>query len=152
MAKKYKVYDLSHTIGPTTPLWPGSGDLVTERIQYHARDGVAGRMYHMHMHIGTHADSPFHVTHGLRYTDQLPLDGYFGTGVVVSIKKPKWAKILPEDLEKAKPKIEKGDIVIINSGMHKKYFDGPDYFFYTSGLYREAAEWFVKKGVKAGGC
>ncbi len=58
---------------------------------------------------------------------------------------------MPEDLEKTIPKIGKGDIVIINSGMHKKWGDSPNYFFYTPGLYKEAAEWFVKKGVKAVG-
>ena len=46
------------------------------------------------------------------------------------------------------PKIEKGDIIIINSGWHKKFADHPDYYFYTPGLYKEAAEWFVEKGVR----
>lgn len=152
MAKKLKFYDLTHPLIPgKVPMWPGSPDFIVERGVYHARNGVLTQTYHIHMHFGTHADSPIHVLPGLEYTGDLPLEKFYGTGVVVRIEKKKWEKIMPEDLEKATPKIEKGDIVIINSGMHKKYGDNPDYFFYTPGLYREAAEWFVAKGVKAVG-
>lgn len=151
MPKKFKIYDLSHPIEPNMPLWPGSPDIKIERLHYQAKTGVLTQQYTMHMHIGTHADSPIHVLPGLPYTADVPLESYYGTGVVVRVEKKKWEKIMPEDLEKATPKIEKGDIVIINSGAHKHYADHPDYFFYTSGLYKEAAEWFVKKGVKAVG-
>ena len=151
MAKKVKIYDLSHRIETGMPLWPGSPDIKLERFHYHSAGAVQTTLYTMHMHLGTHADSPIHVLPNMPFTADLPLESYYGTGVVVKIEKKKWEKILPEDLEKARPKIEKGDIVIINSGQHKKWGDNPDYFFYTSGLYKEAAEWFVKKGVKAVG-
>lgn len=55
---------------------------------------------------------------------------------------------MPEDLENARPKIEKGGIVMINSGSHHKYSDSIEYFCYSPGLYRESGEWFVEKGVK----
>jgi kynurenine formamidase len=58
---------------------------------------------------------------------------------------------MPEDLEKAEPKIERGDIVIINTGWHKYWGDSTQYFSYSPGLYLEAGEWFVEKGVKAVG-
>jgi kynurenine formamidase len=58
---------------------------------------------------------------------------------------------MPEDLEKARPKIEKGDIVMINTGWHHKYSDSTEYFCYSPGLYREAGEWLVAKGVKCVG-
>lgn len=151
MAKKVKLYDLTHPVWHGMPLWPGSPDIKIERWAYHAKDAVLTQIYTTHMHVGTHADSPIHVLPGLPYTGDLPLESYYGTGVVISIQKKKWEKIMPEDLEKATPKIEKGDIVIINSGWHKKYGDHPDYFFYTPGLYKEAAEWLVEKGVKAVG-
>jgi kynurenine formamidase len=68
-----------------------------------------------------------------------------------SIPKGKWEKIMPEDLEKAEPKIEPGDIVIINTGWHKYYGDSVQYFCYSPGLYVEAGEWLRDKGVKAVG-
>jgi kynurenine formamidase len=58
------------------------------------------------MHCTTHADSPVHVIEGLEYTDEIPLEKYYGTGVIVSIPKGKWEVITPEDLEKARPRID----------------------------------------------
>lgn len=148
---KVRLVDLSHMVGPHSPAWPGSAAFKVDRWTYHAKDGAFTQSFTTHMHVGTHADSPIHVLPGVPYTHELPLESYYGTGVVVRIAKKKWEKIMPEDLEKARPKIEEGDIVIINSGMHKKYADHPDYFFYSPGLYKEAGEWFVEKKVKAVG-
>jgi kynurenine formamidase len=85
------------------------------------------------------------------FTDEIPLDKYYGTGVVVDIPKGKWGVITPDDLEKARPKIEKGDMVIVHTGWYKKYSDSVEYFCYSPGLYKEAGEWFVEKKVKAVG-
>ena len=37
---------------------------------------------------------------------------------------------------------------MINTGSHLNYGDNPDYFAYSPGLYKEAAEWIVERGVK----
>src|SRR4030042_1212392 len=148
---KVKLYDLSHPFGDKVPLWPYFADVKIERMHYHAKSGVLSQVITTTMHCTTHADSPAHVFEGGRFTDEIPLEKYYGTGVAVSIPKKKWEKIMPEDLEKVRPKIEKDDIVIINSGWHHKYADSVEYFCYSPGLYREAAEWFVKKGVKCVG-
>jgi kynurenine formamidase len=65
--------------------------------------------------------------------------------------KGKWEAITADDLEKATPKIEKGDIVIIHTHMHAKFGDNKDYFGRSPGLVPSAAEWLVEKGVKAVG-
>ena len=51
-------------------------------------------------------------------------------GVAVSIPKGKWGVVTPDDLEKATPKIEPNDIVMINTGAHRLYGDNDDYFAY----------------------
>ena len=56
--------------------------------------------------------------------------------------------ITAEDLEKATPEIRPGDIVMINTGAHRLFGDNDDYFAYSPGLYTEAAQWLVDKGVK----
>jgi kynurenine formamidase len=148
---KVKLFDLSHPFGHNAPLWPYFEDVKIERIHYHAKSGVLTQRITTVMHCTTHADSPAHVIEGTPYTHEIPLEKYYGTGVVVSIPKNKWEVITPEDLEKARPKIEKGDIVIINSGWHKYWGDNRKYFAYSPGLYKEAGEWFVARGVKAVG-
>jgi len=151
LGKNLKLYDLSHPFGDKVPLWPYFPDVKIERMHYHAKSGLLSQIITTSMHCTTHADSPAHVIEGTPYTADIPIESYFGTGVVVSIPKGKWEKIMPEDLEKAKPKIEKGDIVIINTGWHKYWGDSTKYFCYSPGLYKEAGEWFVEKGVKAVG-
>ena len=148
---KTTLVDLSHPFGHNAPLWPYFEDVKIERVHYHAKSGVLSQRITTVMHCTTHADSPAHVIEGTEFTDEIPLDKYYGTGVVVDIPKGKWEVITPEDLEKARPKIEKGDIVIVHTGWHRYYSDSRKYFAYSPGLYKEAGEWFVERGVKAVG-
>ena len=71
--------------------------------------------------------------------------------MVLSIPKRKWELIEPADLEKATPKIQRGDIVLIDTGWHRKYSDSIEYFGHAPGLSKAAAQWLVKKGVKTVG-
>lgn len=148
---KTKLVDLSHPFGHNAPLWPYFPDVKIERFHYHAKSGVLSQQITTFMHCTTHADSPAHVIEGAPYTDEIPLESYYGTAVVVDIPKGKWEVITPDDLERAEPRIKKGDIVIIHTGWHHYYSDSRKYFAYSPGLYREAGEWFVEKGVKAVG-
>ena len=144
-------YDLSHPWGDKAPLWPYFPDVKIERFHYHAKSRVLSQQITTFMHCTTHTDAPAHVIEGEPFMDEVPLDRFFGTGVVVSIPQGKWEMITPEDLERAEPRIEAGDIVIINSGWHKYYGDNVGYFCYSPGLYLEAGQWFVERGVKAVG-
>lgn len=148
---KVKLYDLSQPFGDKCPLWPYFEDVKIERVHYHAKSGVLSQKVTTVMHCTTHADSPAHVIEGAAFTDEIPLEKYYGTGVIVDIPKGKWGKVMPEDLEKARPAIEKGDIVIVRTGWHQYWGDSTKYFCHSPGLYREAGEWFVAKGVKAVG-
>ena len=62
----------------------------------------------MVMHCATYADSPAHVIEGLQFTHQLPLDLYYGTGVMVVIPKKQWELTTAKDLENAMPNIQNG--------------------------------------------
>lgn len=144
-------YDLSHTFGPNAPLWPYFDDVEIKRIHYHAKSGVLSQRVSTVMHCTTHLDAPAHVVEGTPYTDEIPLEQFFGTGVAVSIPKRQWEVITPDDLEAARPEIRPGDFVIINTGWHHHYADNRKYFIYSPGLYKEAGIWLRERGVKAVG-
>jgi kynurenine formamidase len=148
---KQVLVDLSHPFGDKSPLWPYFEDVKIERVHYMAKSGVLSQKITTVMHCTTHADSPGHVVEGLPFTHEIPLDRYYGTGVVVDIPKQRWELITAKDLEQATPKIQKDDIVIIHTGWNKYWGDNKHYFAYSPGLGKEAGEWFVKKGVKAVG-
>jgi kynurenine formamidase len=144
-------FDLSHPWGHNAPLWPYFPDVKIERFHYHAKSGVLSQQITTFMHCTTHTDAPAHVIEGTRFIDEVPLESYFGTGVVVSIPKGKWEVITAEDLENARPEIRPGDIVIVNTGWHRYYGDSRKYFVESPGTYDEAGAWLKEKGVKGFG-
>jgi kynurenine formamidase len=166
---KMKLVDLSHPFGAGSPLWPYFADIKVERFHYQAKSGVLTQWLTTPMHVTTHADSPIHVVEDadakkwyrnrvagpedehMRYTHEIPLDCYYGPGVVVDIPKKQWELVTAKDLDNATPKIQKGDIVIVHTGWNRYWGDNKKYFAYAPGLGREAGEWFVDKGVKAVG-
>src|SRR5512135_361494 len=95
-------YDLIPPWVHGAPLWPYFPDVKIERFHYHAKSGVLSQQITTFMHCSTHADSPAHVIAGKPFTDEIPLEKYYGTGVVVDIPKGKWGVITAEDLEKAR--------------------------------------------------
>ena len=149
--KKQRLYDLSHPFGFGMPVWPGSPDLAIERIAMPQHNGQTTTMLKHSMHLGTHVDAPIHVNEKGCWMDEVPLETYYGTGVVVSIPKDDWELITAEELENADPKIEKGDIVIINTGWHEHWGNNTKYFQFSPGMWKEAADWFVEKEVKCVG-
>ncbi|HVZ50533.1 MAG TPA: cyclase family protein, partial [Pseudolabrys sp.] len=143
------LHDLTHPWGHDVSFWPGKNPIHEfRRLYYHARDGMAVQHFTTVMHRGTHMDAPIHVLENMPDISQFPLWRFFGTGVAVSIPKGRWEVITAKDLENATPRIERGDIVMINTGSHRICGDNPDYYAYSPGLYKEAAEWLVERGVK----
>ena len=141
-------YNLSHRWGHGMPQWPSRALLNVRVLEFHARDGLFVQQFEGIMHRGTHMDAPLHVQENMPSITGYPLWRFFGTGVAVSIPKGKWGVVTAKDLENADPKIRNNDIVMINTGSHHKWGDNPDYFAYSPGLYKEAAEWLVKRQVK----
>jgi kynurenine formamidase len=141
-------YDLSHPWGLGQPCWPYFEDVKIERLHSMAKSGVLTQRITTVMHSGTHIDAPGHVVEGTPFMDEVPLPHFFGTGVVVSIPKDEWGVITAEDLERATPKIQPGDIAIVNTGWHRFYGDNQKYYGYSPGFYKEAGEWFAARKVK----
>ncbi|NVO13081.1 MAG: cyclase family protein [Rhodoplanes sp.] len=147
-ANGLRYYELSNVYGHGVPQWPSAANLNVRVHKFHANDGIFVQQIESIMHRSTHMDAQLHVTENGKSLTGYDTWRFFGTGVVVSIPKGKWEVITPDDLEKANPKIQRGDILIINTGSHHKLGDNDDYFAYSPGLYKEAAEWIVERGVK----
>ena len=141
-------YDLTNYWGHGIPEWPSSANLNVKTIKFHALDGILVKQIESIMHRSTHMDAQLHVTENGTSLTGYNTYSHFGTGVVVSIPKGKWGVITPDDLENATPRIQRGDILIINTGSHNNLGDNDDYYAYSPGLYKEAAEWIVERGVK----
>src|SRR5260370_10682605 len=113
-------YELSHPWGMYTAIFPGYEEIKLERLTYHAKHGVMTHKITTIFHTSTHVNAPIHLLPGKEAVGDLALDRFFGTGVVLSIPKGKWEQVEPADLEKSTHEIFGDDIVIINTGCHRR--------------------------------
>lgn len=137
--------ELSHPWGHGMPVWPGDHDVRIERVVNHATYGVMAQKCAMSMQNGTHINAPIHLIQGAADIASLGIDRFFGNGVVLGLPRGKWELVTADDLERALPEIQPGDIVIINTGWHKKYSESQEYFGLAPGLAKSAAEWLVAR-------
>jgi kynurenine formamidase len=140
--------ELSHPWGHGIPTWPGDADVRIERAVTHAKDGVMAQRITTTMHCSTHLNAPIHLIQGGADIAALPIDWFFGNGVVLDIPKQRWELVTAADLKATKPEVQPDDIVLINTGWHKKYADSQEYFGLAPGLAVDAAQWLVDKGAR----
>jgi kynurenine formamidase len=139
--------ELGHAWGHHTPVFPGFKDIQIGRVATHAQHGVMSQRIVTVMHHGTHLNAPLHLVPGGLGIGELPLDLFFGDGVVLDVPKGEWELIEPEDLDAA-GEVHPGDVVIVTTGWHRHYSDSIEYFGHGPGLSREAAAWLIERGAK----
>lgn len=122
-------------------------------------DGRSGALERVELgtHAGTHVDAPYHYgpTSGgrpARTIDELPLEWFFGPGVLLDMThKGEGDGITAEDveaeLERIGHKLRPLDIVLVRTGA-SRFFDSPGYEERHAGLRRSATELMVRRGVK----
>jgi kynurenine formamidase len=140
--------DLSHPFGSHTPVFPGYKDIQIRRGVTHASHGVMTQRVVAVLHTGTHVNAPIHLIPGGPSLAELPLERFFGSAVVLDVPKGRWEVIEPADLEAGGPAVERGDVVLVNTGWHRYYSDSQRYFGEGPGLSLAAAEWLLDRGAK----
>lgn len=108
-------------------------------------------------HAGTHVDAPIHygpTSEGkpARTIDQMPLEWFYGPGVVLDFSdRAANDVIVPSDLEAALARIghrlSPGEIVLIRTDRWRD-FDRPDFALRHPGMGREATLWLVERGIR----
>lgn len=129
--KPEDVVDLSVAVGPRTQVYPGDP---TVEFGVHAtieRDGFNLLSVHMGSQTGTHVDAPYHFVETAARIDEVPLDRFVGTGVVVDATGlgPR-ARITWEHIAPVAQLLAPGVIVLLKTGWSAHYgtpayFDNP---------------------------
>ena len=159
MGKKVYV-DLSHPFSVEAPRWPYFGKAEVTSAHTMAKSGVLTQWINVPQHTGTHCDAPRHVMEyefdgrRARYSDEMPIDAYTGTAVVLKVDIEPWGLITDKHLDAAceacgvnQADLE-GKVVCLNTGMHRLFDDSKAYYHYSAGTGVEAGKWFVKNKVK----
>jgi arylformamidase len=153
---QFELIDLSRPVTPATQ-HALLGDIADDAFNVHVSyvrewSTSNGCICHFSVidHPATHMDAPFHcVEHGAKLED-VDISRLIGDAVVLDLYRGDVDYgYTAQDLEAARPRIEKGDIVLIYSG----YRDAaPTDRILQTYLTVEAAEWLVDRGVHAVGC
>ena len=111
-------------------------------------------------HAGTHVDAPWHyspVSEGkkARTIDEMPLEWFYGDGVVLDMRhKPRGSAVTVDDLKAALKGIgytlKPGDIVLIQTGADK-YWGTPEYLEAGCGMTGESTLWLIGQGIRVMG-
>ncbi len=111
-------------------------------------------------HSTTHVDAPWHYNSEIRgeraqTIDELPLEWFFGDGVVFDMThKSKGDPVTVDDLKAELGRIEytlkPGDIVLVRTGSDA-FYGQPDYAFRGPGVTAEATRWLYDQGVRVMG-
>ncbi len=148
-----KLIDLSRTLIPGMPVYPGDPGFEVETVATYAKDGFQTSKWKMVSHLGTHIDSPLHYVPRGWSSDQIPLETFFGPAAVISLAEPLRklrstpAKITPAMLAKYDDAFRMGERILIHTGWEKAYGES-QYFTSFPSLTPEAAQWIVKHNMK----
>jgi arylformamidase len=102
-----KYYDISLSLGPTAPNWPGSQKFFREEIKSSA---ITSKLI-LASHYATHVDAPKHFLFDKSSVDQLPLAAMIGKFKVFAVTSKK--QILLADI--AKLKINTADRILFKT-------------------------------------
>jgi len=131
-----RIVDLTYTLGPDTPYWPGGKyhPFKSEAIATLDADGVYSRAYCTPEHLGTHLDAPNHFEKGQIAIDQIPLADLMAPAVVLDISekaaKDADALLTLEQLrawEARHGQVPKGSIVLLRTGWGRRAADAVSY-------------------------
>lgn len=81
-----RTYDLTLTISPDIPVWPGDPPVGLERVSK-IEEGSAANLSRVQMsvHTGTHVDAPFHFVEGGETVENLSLKTLMGRAYVAHL-------------------------------------------------------------------
>jgi kynurenine formamidase len=135
--------DLSHNINSKMPVYPGDKEVSLLKEKELSRDYYTAYVLSTGLHVGTHVDCPMHLVSSEITISEYGLEHFAGNGVLISA----------EEIEEIGYKasydklINKGDIVLIYTGMDKIY-GSDDYYIKHPYITKELAEFFVNKEIK----
>ena len=142
------IYDISLTISPTLPTWPGDPPLELEFIESMDKGGH-NNVTHISasVHLGTHVDAPHHFLNDGRTVESLSLDVLTGPCYVTQL--PDGVEMITADV------LDRSEI---SSEMKRVLFGTRNSHLWAKGeskfqtdfvaITEDGAEWLVERGIQ----
>jgi arylformamidase len=142
------IYDISLTISPSLPVWPGDPKPVIEKFES-MDQGAHNNVSRISagVHLGTHVDAPYHFLNDGRTVEQLPLDVLTGPCYVVQLPDGIEA-ITAEVLERTEITSEMKRVLFGTRNSHLWARGEPEFQTDFVAITEDGAEWLVERGVQ----
>jgi arylformamidase len=144
-----KIHDISLTLSPDLPTWPGEPRLSLERKRK-MEEGSRSNVTHFSagVHIGTHVDAPYHFLGGDAPTiESLPLDVLTGPACVVAFPDVD-THITADDLQGAEIPSAATRLLFKTRNSDLWARGETDFQEDFAALTADAAEWLVEQGIR----
>lgn len=137
-----RTVDLTHTFNQTMPVYPGDPVPKLEQTAFIGDHGYNEFHLSTGMHIGTHMDAPLHMVSDGGLISEVEAARFFGRGRLIEAR---GRQSISGDLLSG-AELCQGDIVIVNSGWHERFWNS-DYYEAFPEVTREFAEQLVDANV-----
>jgi len=140
-----KVHDISLTLCPRMPVYPGEPQPTIEPLSQIARGDVANvSLVTLGSHTGTHIDAPCHFLADGQTVDELPLDALVGPALVVQVQAAQ--EIAAADLESLA--IPQGTERLLFKTRNSELWRQQTFQADFVALAADAASWLVERGIR----
>lgn len=133
--------DLSVKLNESTPAYPGDPKIDIKETGKLDAQGYCGHRVTLGTHTGTHIDAPSHMVEGGKNLGHFSLETFIGNAKCIDVTTG-YSIDKCSELE-----LGEGDIVLLLSGMSKRYYE-PEYFTDYPVMTNEFADYLVDKKVK----
>ncbi|MFC1819466.1 cyclase family protein [Thermodesulfobacteriota bacterium] len=145
-----KLIDLTHSISPKMPVYPGTEPPVFITGCTIDDMGFLEKKITFYSHTGTHIDAPAHLIKGSKSLDLLPVEHFYGKAFLLDFAKNKSRTIGVKELEPHRDVIKQVQFLLIHTGW-SQYWGTEKYFTDYHVLSVEAADWLSKFGLRGFG-
>ena len=143
--------DLTQTIENGMTVYIGDAVPKVSSFKRLDKDGVNLSILTLGSHTGTHVDAPAHYVRDGTPLDRLPVEKLVGEAVTLDFSDLRpGSEITEADMQERAAKVASGDIVLVYTGLSKRWRD-PRARRTITYLGQGAALWLVRRKVKAVG-
>ena len=123
-----RVIDLTHTVSPDMPVYPGTEPPRLDPANTYERDGFRETLITMFSHTGTHMDAPAHLYPGRTTLDRFPAEQFCGKALSIDCRDLAAGQTIPfSRIQKVRRQAEEADFILFNTGWDR-YWGKPEYF------------------------
>ena len=117
-----KVIDLTHTIWPDMPVYPGTEPPKFTPANSYEKDGFKETLVQMYTHTGTHMDPPAHLFAGRTTLDAFPASQFIGKALVIDCRALREGEaITMAQLAPYGERVQQADFLLFNLGWDKRW-------------------------------